>query len=45
VAGELVRWLRMARLIRTSLEANGGICRSLLKVRHDLETDVEEIAR
>jgi hypothetical protein len=46
MAGELVRWLRMARLIRTSLEANGGICRSLLKVRHDLEeTDVEEIAR
>jgi hypothetical protein len=33
-------------LIRTSLEANGGICRSLLKVRHGLEeTDVEEIAR
>ena len=45
VAGELVRWLRMARLIRTSLEANGGICRSLLRARHDLETDVEEIAR
>jgi hypothetical protein len=41
----LVRWLRMARLIRTSLEANGGICRSLLRVRHDLETDVEEMAR
>lgn len=30
----LPRWLRMARLIRTSLEANGGICRSLLSVRY-----------
>ncbi len=32
--GELTRWLRMARLVRTSLEANGGICRSLLQIRH-----------
>jgi hypothetical protein len=24
----------MARLVRTGLEANGGICRSLLAVRH-----------
>ena len=29
----------MARLVRTSLEANGGICRSLLQFRHDLATD------
>jgi metal-sulfur cluster biosynthetic enzyme len=28
------RWLRMARLVATSLEANGGICRSLLAFRH-----------
>jgi metal-sulfur cluster biosynthetic enzyme len=30
-AGSLTRWLRMARLVRTSLDANGGICRSLLQ--------------
>jgi metal-sulfur cluster biosynthetic enzyme len=41
-AGELRRWLRMARLVRTSLEANGGICRSLLQFRHDLAADPEE---
>jgi metal-sulfur cluster biosynthetic enzyme len=35
-AGDLRRWLRTARLIRTSLESNGGICRSLLRVRYDL---------
>jgi metal-sulfur cluster biosynthetic enzyme len=33
-AGELGRWLRQARLIRTSLDVNGGICRSLLEIRH-----------
>lgn len=37
------RWLRMARLVRTSLEANGGICRSLLRVRHDLTIDSQEV--
>jgi metal-sulfur cluster biosynthetic enzyme len=36
-AADLPRWLRAARLMRTSLEANGGICRSLLRVRYDLE--------
>jgi metal-sulfur cluster biosynthetic enzyme len=41
----LTRWLAMARLIATSLEANGGICRSLLQVRHDLATDPEEERR
>ena len=35
----------MARLIRTSLEANGGICRALLQVRHQLATEPEEILR
>jgi metal-sulfur cluster biosynthetic enzyme len=44
-AEQLDRWLRMARLIRTSLEANGGICRALLQVRHQLETEPEEILR
>ena len=41
-SGQMQRWLRMARLVRTSLEANGGICRSLLQVRHDLATESEE---
>jgi hypothetical protein len=27
----------MAGLVRTSLEVNGGICRSLLSIRYDLE--------
>ena len=31
---DLDRWLRTARLVRTSLDANGGICRSLLQIRH-----------
>jgi hypothetical protein len=44
-ADQLQRWLRMARLVRTSLEANGGICRSLLQVRHDLTTDSQEVSR
>jgi hypothetical protein len=42
--GQLTRWLRMARLVQTSLEANGGICRSLLQVRHQLATEPEESA-
>ncbi len=45
VADQLQRWLRMARLVRTSLEANGGICRSLLQARHDLAADPEEVVR
>ncbi|GAC1584218.1 MAG: hypothetical protein NVS3B18_17020 [Candidatus Dormibacteria bacterium] len=46
VAGELTRWLRIARLIRTSLEANGGLCRSLLAIRHNLAPEPdEEVAR
>jgi metal-sulfur cluster biosynthetic enzyme len=32
-AAELSIWLRMARLVRTSLDVNGGICRSLLEIR------------
>jgi hypothetical protein len=42
-AAELGLWLRKARLLRTSLEVNGGICRSLLRVRYDLP-DTEEVA-
>jgi metal-sulfur cluster biosynthetic enzyme len=44
-AEQLQRWLRMARLIATSLEANGGICRSLLQFRHGLADDPEEVRR
>ncbi len=44
-ADQVHRWLRMGRLVRTSLEANGGICRSLLAAHHDLERDPEEVAR
>jgi metal-sulfur cluster biosynthetic enzyme len=42
-ASELRRWLRVARLVRLSLETNGGICRSLLRVRYGL-ADPEEVA-
>jgi metal-sulfur cluster biosynthetic enzyme len=43
-AHELGRWLRRARLVRTSLDVNGGICRSLLEIRHRLAPDPEEVA-
>jgi metal-sulfur cluster biosynthetic enzyme len=36
-AGELRTWLRRARLASLSLEANGGMCRDLLKVRYGEE--------
>jgi len=42
-ADELRHWLRVARLVRTSLEVNGGLCRSLLRIRYDL-ADAEEVA-
>lgn len=45
LAEQLQRWLRMARLVRMNLEANGGICRSLLHFRHQLANDQEEVAR
>jgi metal-sulfur cluster biosynthetic enzyme len=41
-AAALTRWLRTARLVRMSLEVNGGICRSLLRVRHGVEVDDPE---
>jgi metal-sulfur cluster biosynthetic enzyme len=45
-AADLTRWLRTARLVRLSLEVNGGICRSLLQIRHGLAVDdPEEVAR
>jgi hypothetical protein len=36
---QLDRWLRGARLVRVSLEANGSICRGLLQGRHHLEPE------
>jgi metal-sulfur cluster biosynthetic enzyme len=42
-AADLRMWLRKARLMRTSLEVNGGICRSLLRIRYDLP-DAKEVA-
>jgi hypothetical protein len=42
-AADLRHWLRIARLVRTSLEANGGICRSLLRSRYALPY-AEEVA-
>jgi len=44
-ADELKRWLRTARLVRTSLDVNGGVCRSLLEVRRRQAPDPEEVAR
>jgi metal-sulfur cluster biosynthetic enzyme len=42
-AADLQRWMRMAQLVRTSLEANGGLCRSLLQRRYGLPL-TEEVA-
>jgi metal-sulfur cluster biosynthetic enzyme len=36
-AGDMKRWLRTARVVRTSLETNGGVCRSLLQARRQAE--------
>jgi metal-sulfur cluster biosynthetic enzyme len=45
-AGELTRWLRTAELVRIGLEANGGICRSLLRAHRGVEVeDPEEVLR
>jgi metal-sulfur cluster biosynthetic enzyme len=42
-AAGLERWLRMARLVRLSIEGNAGICRALLKTRYGIG-DPEEVA-
>jgi metal-sulfur cluster biosynthetic enzyme len=42
-ATDLRHWLRTARLVRMSLEVNGGICRELLRIRYDL-SDAKEVA-
>jgi metal-sulfur cluster biosynthetic enzyme len=43
-AEELPLWLRRARLVGLSLESNGGLCRSLLRVRHGVHDPTEEVA-
>jgi metal-sulfur cluster biosynthetic enzyme len=43
-ASELPLWLRRARLVGLSLESNGGLCRSLLRVRHGVPDPTEEVA-
>ena len=40
--GELRKWLRRAGLVSLSLEANGGICRDLLRVRYGVSNHEEE---
>jgi hypothetical protein len=42
-AAGLKRWLRMARVVRLSIEGNAGICRALLKTRYGIG-DPEEVA-
>jgi metal-sulfur cluster biosynthetic enzyme len=42
-AADLPTWLRRARLVSLSLESNGGLCRSLLRVRYGCP-DHEEVA-
>jgi len=42
-AEEMDRWLRLARLVRVSLEGNGSICRGLLSRRYGIP-DPEEAA-
>jgi metal-sulfur cluster biosynthetic enzyme len=42
-AADLPMWLRRAKLVSLSLEANGGMCRDLLRARYG-NTDQEEIA-
>jgi metal-sulfur cluster biosynthetic enzyme len=42
-AADLPMWLRRAKLVSLSLEANGGMCRDLLRTRYG-NTDQEEIA-
>jgi hypothetical protein len=42
-SGELRTWLRRAGLVSLSLEANGGICRNLLRVRYGVSNEEEEL--
>lgn len=42
-ARDMERYLRVARLVRVSLEGNAGLCRALLKTRYGIP-DPEEVA-
>jgi hypothetical protein len=45
-SADLKRWLWTARLVPMSLESNGGICPSLLRIRDAVAVgDPEEVAR
>jgi metal-sulfur cluster biosynthetic enzyme len=41
---DLRLWLRRAQLVGLSLESNGGLCRSLLRVRYGVPDPTEEVA-
>lgn len=41
-AEDLTMWLRRASLVGLSLESNGGLCRSLLRVRYGVPDPTEE---
>ena len=41
---EMVRWLRLARLVRVSLEGNGSLCRGLLSRRYGIPDPEETVA-
>ena len=43
-AHDLTVWLRKARLVRASLDVNGGICRSLLEIRRLQAAEPEKVA-
>lgn len=43
-APDIPRFLRLGRLVATSLEGNAGLCRGLLRTRYDLPPDRQEIA-
>jgi metal-sulfur cluster biosynthetic enzyme len=43
-ASDFAMWLRRAQLVGLSLESNGGLCRSLLRVRHGVHDPTEEVA-
>lgn len=41
---EMARWLRLARLVRVSLEGNGSLCRGLLSRRYGIPDPEETVA-
>jgi metal-sulfur cluster biosynthetic enzyme len=43
-SASLGRWLRLARLVRLSLEGNAGLCRSLLETRYGIHDPEELVA-